>query len=162
MVESKTGFLIGISGKARSGKNTIANIMRILLTDKSVHTANGVINILEYIDGFNTSIELQSFAEPIKKIAAILLKVPPYYLESGKFKSAPIKDKWIRANILYMEEDGSMIKALKKPLNSSEDIVIPRSGKFDQVRISKEYFTARRLMQLIGTEFGREMINEDI
>lgn len=143
-------MIIGISGKKQSGKNTVALIWQYLY---DYYYSNykypiTVEDFKEYVEDNHhlKSVWIQkSFAHKIKQITCILLGCTMEQLEDPIFKETPLGEEWW---------------VIKLPSNG----IIPYLGdyppfykKYDVIKL-----TPRMLMQMLGTEFGRDMIHPNI
>ena len=143
-------MIIGISGKKQSGKNTVALIWQYLY---DYYYSNykypiTVEDFKEYVEDNHhlKSVWIQkSFAHKIKQITCILLGCTMEQLEDPTFKETPLGEEWW---------------VIKLPSNG----IIPYLGdyppfykKYDVIKL-----TPRMLMQMLGTEFGRDIIHPDI
>lgn len=114
-MKNKDVKIIGISGPARSGKDTVAKIMAALLIETDAE------------DLQNHIIATESFAAPIKSMVAMLLDFFGYGSVMNKSSQEP-----------FIEGD------------RKEEVL-------DRINAS-----TRKMMQTLGTDWGRKMIDEDI
>lgn len=146
--------LIGISGKKQSGKNTVALIWQYLYDYYSSNYTHPITvkNFKEYVKNNHhlKSVWIQkSFAHKIKQITCILLGCTMEQLEDPIFKETPLGEEW------WVWKD-------------CNDKLIPYKGNEDRYTdpyLIEEYLikpTPRTLMQLLGTDFGRDIIHPDI
>jgi hypothetical protein len=119
-------MLIGISGKAQSGKDTVAKIIR---------------------NYSSRNWEFKKFADPLKDMTCLLIGCTREQLEDIDFKNTSLGIDWVR----YKED------FLGKVYNTEKEA---------QEAISMNYaiqeLTPRLLMQLLGTECGRNLIHPNI
>ncbi len=143
-------MIIGISGKKQSGKNTVASIWQYLY-DYYYNTYTHPITVEDFKDYIKNNHHLKSiwiqksFAHKIKQITCILLGCTMEQLEDPIFKETPLGEEWW---------------VIKLPSNG----IIPYLGdyppfykKYDVIKL-----TPRMLMQMLGTEFGRDMVHPNI
>lgn len=119
MSELTPPIVIGLTGKARAGKDTVARTIMELVTEYN-DTAG-----VEHEDSYVVAAE--AFAAPIKSMVAMLLDFFGYGQIMAPETLAP-----------YIDGD------------KKEDILHPIGA------------SARTMMQTLGTEWGRNLINEDI
>jgi hypothetical protein len=95
--------LIGISGKIGSGKDTFAEIVRLLtsmpyLTNETIahYLSNPNPNVMK------TDWNIKKFAGKLKEVATILTGIPTYKFEDQDFKKTYLPDEW---NMWYPNQD---------------------------------------------------------
>ena len=146
----KNKNLISISGRKQSGKDTIGNIINYLVACKDQIPKNGYF--AETLKkGFDVNINYQlnsnyrivKFADKLKDIVCILLNCTREQLEDETFKNTPLGQKWW----YYKGRHGSLIPYTENSNRNSEDLV---------------KLTPRLLLQLLGTECGRNIIHPNI
>lgn len=96
-------MIIGITGKAQSGKDTACRIVQLLNTvdyDCACSEGEGEKYILDNVDNILPMAcmwEKHAFADKLKECASIILGVPRFMFESGEFKesftSLPLSNK---------------------------------------------------------------------
>lgn len=96
-------MIIGITGKAQSGKDTACRIVQLINTvdyDCACLEGEGEKYILDNVDNIlpiTCMWEKHAFADKLKECASIILGVPRFMFESGKFKesftSLPLSNK---------------------------------------------------------------------
>ena len=97
--------LIGISGKIGSGKDTFAEIIRLLtsmpyLTNETIahYLNNPNPNVLK------TDWNVKKFAGKLKEVATLLTGIPTYMFEDQEFKKTNLPEEW---NIWFPNQDRS-------------------------------------------------------
>lgn len=174
--------LIGISGKAGSGKDTVGLMILALTTrgkisnPKEIHGDIGydMLNddtILKsvvsgnYSYGINTY-EIKKFSDKLKDIVCLLINCTREELEDRSFKETELGDEWVVWKIRHTNEitfgetnliDGGLFL-------SEEDAnkFIKENSITNSIGVHKITLTPRLLLQLIGTECGREIIHPNI
>ena len=96
-------MIIGITGKAQSGKDTACRIVQLINTvdyDCACLEGEGEKYILDNVDNIlpiTCMWEKHAFADKLKECASIILGVPRFMFESGEFKesftSLPLSNK---------------------------------------------------------------------
>lgn len=132
-------MILGINGRIGSGKDTIAQMI---------------------IDNSNKKWEVKKFAGKLKQITALLIGCTVEDLEDREFKEK-VLEGWDCYEYEYIYGDTSIKKGLsvKEPDEEYEFM----SGKFAVLDYCEERaLTPRLLMQLLGTECGREIIHPNI
>lgn len=133
-------MIIGLSGKVGVGKNLVANIIQYWLWKSKVESAlNTSIHytLKDFINNSSIGESLSgwkqiSFADKIKDITCIIIGCTREQLEDREFKEKELGEEW-SYNEWYNESTYSVIK-----------------------------LTPRKIMQIIGTDFGRQMIHSNI
>ncbi len=133
-------MIIGLSGRAGVGKNLVANIIQYWLWKSKVESAlNTSIHytLKDFINNSSIGESLSgwkqiSFADKIKDITCIIIGCTREQLEDREFKEKELGEEW-SYNEWYNESTYSVIK-----------------------------LTPRKIMQIIGTDFGRQMIHSNI
>lgn len=151
-------MIVGISGKKQSGKNTVAKIWQLLdvwYNTEERTNFDGMMSDTQYVEymleddkiSYNkSSWQQKSFAHKIKQITCILLGCTMEQLEDPIFKETPLGEEWW---------------VIKLPSNW----IIPYLGDYPSFYYKKYNvikLTPRMLMQMLGTEFGREIIHPNI
>lgn len=97
--------LIGISGKIGSGKDTFAEIIRLLtsmpyLTNETIahYLNNPNPNVLK------TDWNVKKFAGKLKEVATLLTGIPTYMFEDQEFKKTNLSEEW---NVWFPNQDRS-------------------------------------------------------
>lgn len=138
-------MIIAISGKIGSGKDTVGNIIRYLVQQKRIneeHSWENWIdwnyqNDLQYDDDW----KIKKFADKLKDIVCLLISCTREQLEDAEFKNKELGEEWNKidwiVNVNNPSRDEPSIKHIKK-------------------------LTPRLLLQLIGTECGRNIIHPNI
>lgn len=181
-------MIIGISGKKGVGKDTVATIIQYLVDSPEFHylgnreyeydyedikkelvsfiKAKGKV---EYPD--ETIWENVKFADKIKDIVCLLIGCTREQLEDQKFKETPLGEKWTKYRCVssYNNEWFNTEEEALKEAKSYYKYLLEKQGKYRVTyeeavdkSIRKQIMTPRLLMQLIGTECGREIIHPDI
>lgn len=154
--------LIGISGKIGSGKDTVGRIIQ-WLNDQSGQAYIGdtpygeLATIKDCIDFINsgkslkfndeTEFEIKKFADKIKDIVCLLIGCTRKQLEDREFKETELGKEWW--TILMPNYPNSPIPYLDTTENER---------KAGMLRIR----TPRTIMQLLGTEAGRDILHPNI
>lgn len=172
-------MIISFSGRIGSGKDTAGKIAAIILNSPQLNDG-GVANFLKKDIGYQDGWQIKKFADKLKDIVCILLGCTREQLEDREFKEkelGPEWDKW------YVEKYG-LIKAFNphdweiqnkhKPFGTELECKLwweklRNSGShalgnpyIGEVRFVKHSMTPRLLLQLLGTECGRQIIHPNI
>lgn len=153
--------LIGIHGKINSGKDTVGKIIQCL-----GQGINSEKQITDYCNGVKiTGFEwkVKKFADKLKEITALLIGCTREQLEDREFKETPLGEEWKVYKIDYQTDYEDINHDHSKIFLSEEDAINwyeplylrPLRGRYINL-------TPRLLLQLLGTEAGREIIHPNI
>lgn len=142
-------MIIGISGKIGSGKDTVGKILQYLnyfkFEDLNERQTCEYFLKNDHIEGFgnskwlnNQSYQIKKFEDKLKEIVCLLIGCTREQLEDKKFKEKELGEEW------------------KQYFNDNYDLVSKEESTFSSL------FTLRKLMQLLGTECGRDIIHPNI
>ena len=148
--------LIGISGKIGSGKDTMGNIIQMLTQGIDSNT-----QIIEYVNGANITgfdYQIKKYADKLKDIVCLLIGCTREQLEDREFKEKELGEEW-----WYYKFDDIMLsisdrKLFIQTVNSS--VFSPLDEAEVDTYIVK--LTPRKLLQLLGTEAGRQIIHPNV
>lgn len=169
-------MIIGISGKIGSGKDTAAMLINYIATggmitytgDTEEEAIDGFIKY--YDDGLDVDEdtghifypwEIVKFADKIKDIVCILIGCTRDQLEDTDFKNQSLGVKWIRYEVLMIGKGITKVLAIKDTLKAAKVMAESISGDF-RGEYREVQLTPRLLMQLLGTECGRNIIHPNI
>jgi hypothetical protein len=135
-------MIIGISGKINSGKDTVGKIIQIL-TQSPHFNNNAVVEFLER-EVLKPKVEIKKFGGKLKDIVCLLIGCTREQLENETFKNTELSEEWW----YFILKNGSYSSYLDK---QREGTTIP------VVKL-----TPRLMLQLLGTEAGRNIIHPNI
>jgi hypothetical protein len=152
--------IIGISGRAQSGKDSVGRFIRIL--DDIHYPAISTIT--------NHHWETRKFADKLKDIVCILIGCTREDLENEEFKEKELGEEWCKYKVIYRTFDrlshnpyGEWFTEFYSSLEDAEKCT---KGNLELDESSKSIelikMTPRKLLQLLGTECGRQIIHPDI
>lgn len=178
----KNNNLIGISGKIGSGKDTVGNIIQILTAMPHLNT-EGVLSFLKR--DINSPYKIKKFADKLKDIVCILIGCTRKQLEDRTFKEQELGEDWWYYKYLLHESQNSIVTGAKildengKPKRNPT--INKKTGQQEWKFIDKDFIdkhmsleeqeyhnvtlvklTPRLLLQLLGTECGREIIHPNL
>lgn len=141
-------MIIGISGKKQHGKDTVANIIKKLL-QKSDDTEMG----------FPTW-KIVRFADKLKDIVCLLLGCTREQLEDETFKNTPLSKEWSKliTTIPLRDNVEKLIEERGYNNKFTGCYYLKNSRSIDIFYIP----TPRLMLQLVGTECGRNIIHPDV
>ncbi len=151
-------MIVGIAGKKQSGKDLTVRMWQYLVFNSIVKDDWGM---QEFLDEFHSPArtalglspnmvsgwEHRWFAEPLKDIVCILLGCTREQLEDNAFKEKELGEEW-----WYYKQTAGPGGPKLWPYNKEDNM--PSKAIFK--------LTPRRLLQLIGTECGRQIIHPNI
>jgi hypothetical protein len=145
-------MIIGISGKIKSGKDAIGKIIQMLAQGIDSNT-----QIKDYVKGTNITgfdWEIKKFADKLKDIVCLLINCTREELEDRDFKEKELGEEWwYYTDSLFNSTD-------------SEQNLYSYSKYHRQLKNDLDFYiiklTPREILQLLGTEAGREIIHPNI
>lgn len=161
-------MLIGISGKIGSGKDTIGKIIQWLTCERIRDIYINNFNDFFYQDDNKYNIKevyhIKKGADKLKDIVCILLNCTREQLEDREFKEKELGEEWTRYGYAQGHNDHYRNGEWTKSMH-----VIPctKEKYEEEKRVNwqtayKSVLTPRLLMQLMGTECGRDIIHPNI
>lgn len=159
-------MIIGLGHKIKSGKDTVANMIRFLveynriLREENYETSQSLWQeYLDFcrVDDLEYKFQVKRFADKIKEIVCLLIGCTLEQLEDHNFKNKEIGEEWVKytvwgANGHFYKEYATYEEAWKRYNEFAEG-----NAEFSEVRL-----TPRLLFNLIGTESGRKIIHPNI
>lgn len=167
--------IIGISGKIRSGKDTVGKIIQYLEAEKRDKDRNGK-GLVPFIDALKTwdsderhseriyneqhihnfsTFHIKKFGSSLKDIVCIITGCTREDLESQEFKEKELGREWWTYN-KFDSGTSAKPKFTTRPCYVTEEVL----EELGENRINKP--TYRWLLQNIGTECGRNIIGENV
>lgn len=137
--------LIGISGKMGSGKDTVGKIIQ-LLTDYPQMSTNRVGANLNK-EMANPKFKNKKFADALKDCTCLIIGCTREQLEDQEFKRTPLGPEWDR-----------WVTTSSYNMNGYEIHAESRGYTHE----TKQQMTPRLILQLLGTEAGRQIIHPNI
>lgn len=145
--------IIGVSGKINSGKDLVGNIIKYLINESKITNAEQYpLSFEAYCDTITIeddgSWKIVKWADKLKDIVCIILGCTRKQLEDRDFKEKELSEEW-----------WYFIKAT----NIGTKELVPYLGNeymLPHAIIQKS--TPRKLLQLLGTECGRQIIHPNI
>lgn len=147
-------MIISISGFAGSGKDTVGKMIQTLLDFPEMSTEQ-VIQFSQK-ETYNNSFKIKKWADKLKDIVCLLINCTRKQLEDPVFKEASLGSAW-RTWVIWN-------KVGYKKMFANEEEAYREYNKFatGNAFIMETHHSPRTLMQLIGTECGREIIHPNI
>lgn len=160
-------MIIAVSGKIGSGKDTVGNIINYLT---SIHNGSDYNDSVDYSQ-LEDSWEIKKFADKLKDIVCMLIGCTREQLEDRTFKEAPLGPEWDRwgFDTYYMGEkvgkieDNGLYTTEEEAIKAERNMRISLQWAKDlEVKFGKTQMTPRLMLQLLGTDCGRDIIHSNI
>ena len=139
--------IIGISGKAGSGKDTVGLMLRSLIEYPKLSYEE----FNTYVISGDYNWKIKKFAGKLKQIISLIIGCEVSDLENEEFKNKELGPEW-----WYYTLYNAGAKPVKVPY-----LAIPNSNEYSYAYNLFKH-TPRSLLQLLGTEGGREVIHSNI
>lgn len=149
--------LIAISGKIGRGKDTVGKIIQMLT--QGIYSN---MQIKEYINGVNITgfdWQIKKFADKLKDIVCLLIRCTRKQLEDQDFKNKELGEEWSQFQIYNY---GKPISYLCSTKEIAEKYCIENSNSQHSYTYKEIKLTPRNLLQLLGTDCGRDIIHPNI
>lgn len=161
-------MIIGISGKKQSGKDTVGKIIQGLTISEDKFI-NGIHGFLASYDDYGANDypnewHIRKFADKLKDIVCLLLNCTRAQLEDEQFKNTPLDNDWDRYEVYnptFDHEDYYMLYATEKEAIDCVNSFDVRQA-FVKMQYRRAQMTPRLLLQLIGTDCGRNIVHPNI
>ena len=155
-------MLIGISGKLRTGKNSVARIIQGL--DSSAPEDVIVHHVLNEQDFFGSSFQLKLFAAAIKNTVSNMTGIPVQDLEKEEVKDRILGPEWDRyVMVEFWNNDNGAGYDKYKYFATEDDMnsYIEFMEHTDETcrQIGKRHMAVRELMQEVGTDAVRDNVH---
>ncbi|MCK9429980.1 MAG: hypothetical protein M0R17_08240, partial [Candidatus Omnitrophica bacterium] len=152
--------IIGVSGKIGSGKDTLGNVIQYLSCNSEEHfkediemgTLEGEMKEAPEFSEW----KIKKFADKLKECVSIITGISRKDLEKIEVKNSTLGEEWIRygyADTFYRDMDGKPIMNNKQC--TKEEYL--EHYKTNWQTAYKHEYTVRELLQLFGTEVGRQI-----
>ena len=156
-------MIIGISGKIGAGKDEVGKIIQYL-TYKGMYSKDRGMAYQGFIENYNAfepNFQIKKFADTLKNIVCLLLNCTREQLEDREFKDKELGEEWVKWRVTSMCDNTcfyySTIEEAEYSLTENGS-----NGLNVDPTISEIKPTPRLLLQLIGTECGKDIIHPNI
>lgn len=164
--KNKHNMIINLQGKIGSGKDTLGQIIQHLIAWKKTpikenYIDDVLLSLQSNINNSNNGWEIKKFADKLKDIVCLLIGCTREDIENREFRDKPLGEEWNKLRVIY--SDG--YNEVKEIFSFDFDVSTLLDAKGRKAYIhSKEVIklTPRSLLQLLGTEAGRNIIHPDI
>jgi hypothetical protein len=156
--------IIAIAGRAGSGKDTVGTVIQYLTSTFPIGTKTP-FNIKENYSS-TSNWQVKKFADKLKDIVCILIGCTREQLEDQDFKNTKLGEEWNTKFYYITDNQGGIlekhysIEEAKEFLPYWDDsITVNYPPEIEEV---EQILTPRLLLQLLGTECGRDIIHPNI
>jgi hypothetical protein len=155
-------MIIGISGKINSGKDTVGKILQYLTYTKNNRMSFESFCLLKDRWYNFKDWEIKKFADKLKDITCILLGCTREQLEDREFKEKELGEEWDKYIVEYDDFEFFVSKVFLtlEDANNALEGIREVYNNVSEPKLIK--LTPRLLMQLLGTECGRNIIHPNI
>lgn len=163
-------MIIGVSGKIGSGKDTVGSIIQYLYYEHSDINIDNKLSYEEFVktDRTNNILvssvvpEIKKYADKLKDIVCILLSCTREQLEDREFKETGLSSEWDLWQLHYRNWNDKIVESFyvtKEEAINAYNSFIPNYSCEEPKLV---YMTPRKLLQLLGTACGRQIIHPNI
>lgn len=158
-------MIIAISGKIGSGKDTVGKIIQYLT---HVDTNTDSTSFKEWTEMLHTNMgdfKIKKFADKLKDIVCLLIGCTRKQLEDREFKEKELGEEW---RVWYVEDSFKLhfkygiVHSSKKSAEDNRTLCIKEGIWGNDCYVTSRVLTPRLLLQLLGTEAGRNIIHPNI
>lgn len=159
-------MIINLHGKIGSGKDITGQIIQHLIAwkknpIKENYIDDVLLSLNNYIDNSNNGWEIKKFADKLKDIVCLLIGCTREQLEDREFRDIPLGEEWDKLRVRYSDGYDEVEEIF--PFDFNFSTLLDVKGRQAYIH-SKEVIklTPRILLQLLGTEAGRDIIHPDL
>lgn len=150
-------MLVATSGKINSGKDLVGEIIQIItsnphFTDEAVESFIGRKHL-------HPTFKIMKFADTLKDIVCLLLGCTREQLEDREYKEKELGEEWWYCKIRNLSSNKTY---LINTIDNGEITNHIANTNFKCVSDGIVKLTPRKLLQLLGTECGREILHPNI
>jgi hypothetical protein len=157
-------MIISLSGKIKSGKDLVGSIIQYLITQNINPITPSTIDNFSIEDWINNKQgcnalsywKIKKFADKLKDMVCLMIGCTREQLEDREFRDKPLGEEWWYYRI------GNNINGDLGELQSYLTYKGLKTPSIDYNNLEPIKLTPRLLIQLLGTEAGRNIIHPDI
>ncbi len=152
--------LIGISGKMGSGKDLVYEILNYLKQEGDWSSFSDYMRNAFFV---HTAYENKKFASKIKDIVCLLIGCTREQLEDREFKEKELGEEWHKT-LWHIRSNHNILKTFLSK-EEAENGLYNWDDLYDhETYVASEFvaMTPRLMLQLLGTECGRQIIHPNI
>ena len=157
--------ILALAGKISSGKDTVGRIIQYLTSEYKdkydfVEWKDRVEN---YGSNTHSPFEIKKFADKLKDIVCLLINCNREQLEDREFKEKELGEEWFKT-VWWIKSNYNKLEAFYSKEEAEEFLFHWKENYLQEVYIALEdtMLTPRLLLQLLGTECGRNIIHPNI
>jgi hypothetical protein len=150
--------IISISGKINSGKDEVGKITQYL-TYKGMYSKDRGMTYQGFIENYNSfkpNFQIKKWADKLKDIVCLLIGCTREQLEDREFKDRELGEEW-----WYWKYNNELYS-----FNNEILLLNTINNDTNEFEINLDKFlvkpTPRLLLQLLGTECGRQIIHPNV
>ena len=149
-------MILGISGKKRSGKDTVGKIIQDL-TNIKLENNKDPLEVQTYY--YKNTFQIKKFADKLKDIVCLLINCTREQLEDEVFKNTELGEEWNTWRIKNKSLNTTIVECVikKECLSIYENI----DKRFNEI-VNDVKLTPRLLLQKIGTDLFRNQLLNNI
>src|SRR5687767_1356970 len=165
-------MIIGISGKKQHGKDTVANIIQYLTSNgDEIYSFEEWINHYKEREKYKTLPDFQwkkkQFASKLKQVVSLFIGCTVEQLEDNDFKEKELGEEWkvwfwAHYKLKRDSDPSGRLGKIKATIQEATAEKQKWSPSFGEGEIGSYIPTPRKLLQLMGTECGRETLHPNI
>lgn len=156
--------LIGIVGKTQVGKDTVGKIIQ-MLTDNLLEGIpdDAVEDCVLNTPILDPSFKIVKYADKLKDCVCLILGCTREQLEDDTFKDKELGEEWFKT-IWWIKSNHNNLENFNTREEAEEALPYYEENYLEEVFIASEdiMLTPRKILQLLGTEAGRQIIHPDI
>lgn len=164
-------MILGISGKKNSGKDTVGKIIQYLTwkdnlpdEDKKLkqYDFDYFVSLGNHIDNISPW-KIKKFAGKLKDIICLLIGCTREQLEDENFKNKELGKQWNRT-VWHIQSNYNRLETYNTKEEAEADLNHYDENYNQEVYVASEdiIITPRLMLQLLGTECGRNIIHPEI
>lgn len=155
-------MIVSITGKINSGKDTVTKIIQIV--SQNPHFDNSAV--IKFLDRklYTGKWENKKWADKLKDIVCLLINCTREQLEDRKFKEKELGPEWTHEKFYIYDSDKNLLHETFFIDDHKIELDYYNDYHHRSLEIIKKdvILTPRLLLQLIGTECGRNIIHPNI
>jgi len=154
-------MIIALSGRANSGKDLTAEIIQYIMSGASEEIPFDDYNVWNL--GLDEPFEIHKFADTLKDCCCLILGCDRKQLEDREWKEKELGEDWRKWTVT--DHDPECRGVADFASKEEAEYAISEDGEMwlaYEPDIKESVMTPRLLMQLIGTECGRQILHPNI
>ena len=158
-------MIISFSGRIGSGKDLSGNICKILLQSPHLNNSEVEAFLNKGLHEDGGQWEIKKWADKLKDIVCLILNCSREQLEDREFKETPLGEEWtkfkvVRTKVTKFERIDEVFYF--STLEEAEQFKLDNLNYDYFGEIEKVEMTPRLMLQLLGTDCGRNIIHPNL